>query len=77
LSLVATYRENARAAQPTVLRTAYCVIASNLVFSNIVSRRLNKPGILSQMAWKTNIGRPKESSPGTWGDGNLTKTKSD
>ena len=28
------YRENTRAALPTAVRTAYCVIASNSVFSN-------------------------------------------
>ena len=33
---VVTYHKNARAAQPTAVRTAYCVIASNSVFSNIV-----------------------------------------
>jgi len=30
-----THRENARTAQPTAVRTAYCVIASNSVFSNV------------------------------------------
>jgi len=29
---VLSYRENARAAQPTAVRTAYCVIESNSVF---------------------------------------------
>jgi len=43
--------------------------------TNIVNRRLNRLGILSQMATKTNIGPQKESS--TWDDGNVTKTKSD
>jgi len=32
-------------AQLTAMRTAYCVIASNSVFSNIVSSRLITPGI--------------------------------
>ena len=32
---VVTYRENAHA-QPTAVHTAYCVIASNSVFSNII-----------------------------------------
>jgi len=72
---VVTCRENAFAAQPTAVRTAYCVIASNLVFSNIISRHLNSPSILSKMASKTNIGRPKESS--TWDDVNVTRAKSD
>jgi len=38
---VVTYRENMCTAQPTAVRTEYYVIASNSVFSNIVSRRLN------------------------------------
>jgi len=33
---VVTYRENVGAAQPTAVRTADCVIASNPEFSNIV-----------------------------------------
>jgi len=40
---IVTYRENVCAAQ----RTAYCVIASNSVFSNIVSSYL----ILSHSFW--------------------------
>jgi len=50
---VVTYRENAHAAQPTAVRTAYRMIASNSVFSNIVNRRLSRPGTISKMASKT------------------------
>jgi len=39
-----SYRKNARA-QPTAVRTAYCVVASNSVFSNIVSSHLTSLGI--------------------------------
>jgi len=37
---VVAYRENASATQPTAVCTAYCVTASNSVFSNIVIRCL-------------------------------------